>query len=281
MKYLIYIVFVTIILGACSPSDEAAHKGDAVLAKVHGKPLYMSDLDDMFPESSTAEDSVQVKSAFVERWARENTLMYEAERNIPKDLNIDKLVRDYRASLIRSSYEKILVETSLDSTITPRELDDFYQKNKEQYQLETPIIRCYLVKVPRRAAGLDDMIDWWNHLKVEGNFKKVIDFCGKHAKIYMLDEKTWYRVEDLSAALPTGTISVENIPRNELTLKDDRYQYFFKILEVVNKKEIAPFSYIQDQAVKYILHKRKQKLLDTKSEELYQRELERKNVEIF
>ncbi len=280
IEYVIIVAFLVACAAACSPTEEV-HKNDRTLAKVYGKPLYQSELDEMFAEGSTREDSVQIINAFVERWAHENILMHEAEKNIPKDLNIDKLVRDYRASLIRSNYEKTLVETSLDSTITPRELDEFYQKNKDQYQLETPIIRCYLVKVLRNAGGLDDMIDWWNHIKAEGNFRKLVEYCGKHAKIYMLDEKAWYRVEDLSAALPTGTISVENIPRNELTLKDARYQYFFKVLETVNKKEIAPFSYIQDQAVKYILHRRKQKLLESKVTELYQKELEAKNIEIF
>ena len=40
--------------------------------------------------------------------------------------------------------------------------------------------------------------------------------------------------------------------------------------EFVNRKAIAPLSYIEDQAAKVILHRRKIKLLEEKKEELYE-----------
>ena len=97
----------------------------------------------------------------------------------------------------------------------------------------------------------------------------------------MLDEKMWYKVEDLVGILPNGKISPDNVHKEEMTFKDDNFQYFFKIIELVNKKETAPMSYIKDQAIKYILHKRKMKLLDEKIENIYNKELLNKNIEIY
>lgn len=57
-------------------------------------------------------------------------MQHEAEVNLPPDLNIDKLVRTYRASLITHNYEVALAEQLLDSTISQAELNDFYEKIK-------------------------------------------------------------------------------------------------------------------------------------------------------
>ena len=57
--------------------------------------------------------------------------------------------------------------------------------------------------------------------------------------------------------------------------------YFFKLFELKNKKEIAPLGFIQDQARKVILHRRKTKLLEEKKNDMLDLALERKNEEIF
>ena len=54
------------------------------------------------------------------------------------------------------------------------------------------------------------------------------------------------------------------------TIQDNDFLYFFRLLELVNRKEIAPLSYIENQASKVILHRRKIKLLEEKKEELYE-----------
>ena len=69
-------------------------------------------------------------------------LMYEAERNIPKDLNIDELVRDYRASLVRFNFEEQLIAEKLDSSVSEAETKAFYENNKDQFQLESTILKC-------------------------------------------------------------------------------------------------------------------------------------------
>jgi len=107
-SYLACLLFVCLLAGQCS-NDNAAKEGDKVLAQVYNKVLYQSNLVDVIPESSTPEDSALIVKAYLQRWVREQLLMYEAERNIPKDLNIDKLVRDYRASLVRFNFEEQII----------------------------------------------------------------------------------------------------------------------------------------------------------------------------
>ena len=91
-----------------------------------------------------------------------------------------------------------------------------------------------------------------------------------------------YKVEDIGTRLPKGTISTENInKRKEISLDDKDYLYLFKIFEIINRKEIAPLAFIEDQASKVILHRRKIKLLEEHNEELYNLEMEQTNVKVF
>jgi hypothetical protein len=280
MKFYFGILLLIII--SCNSSSNKNYANDKLLAKVYDKPLYLSELSDIFSDQTMSKaDSNQLIANYVERWVRDNAIMYEAEKNVPKDLNLDKLVKNYRSSLVRSIYEKSIIEEALDSTVTLSELNDFYDKNKDQYQLETPIVRCYLIKLEKNAPDQDAVRDWWDDINEADNLKRLLNYCKSNAKVYMLDDKMWYKVEDLVGILPNGKISPDNVHKEEMTFKDDNFQYFFKIIELVNKKETAPMSYIKDQAIKYILHKRKMKLLDEKIENIYNKELLNKNIEIY
>ena len=254
---------------------------DRLLAKVHNKSLYLSELDGMFPEGTSAEDSSYIIDVFTQRWIRDAVVLQEAEQNIPSDLNIDKLVRDYRASLIRHQYEKILVEELLESEVSEEDLVEFYEQNKQQYQLETPIVRSYLIKVPLPVTEADRLRQLWNSRQPE-DFEALVNYCNEHAETHLLAEQEWYKVEDIALELPKGTVTVENISEGlDFSRKDEEYQYYFKVLEVKNRQDIAPLSYIKEQARKVILRNRKEELLEQKIEAMYNRELRRNNIQTY
>jgi len=283
-RFLFYILSGTIMVmmvASCSPSDEKRGKNDRLLAQVYDKALYLSDMEGMIPEGMSSEDSSLIISAFVRNWVRETALLKEAERNIPKELDIDKLVEGYRATLIKHNYENIVVNNLLDSTVTQNELGAFYEKNKEQYQLETPIVRYHFIKVPRNAPQLNRAQDWWNSSKPEDT-AALANWCRSNAVISHLQSNSWHKVEDIAAYLPQGTLTVDNVNnRRDFVQRDDNFMYFFRVLELVSRKEIAPLAYIEDQARKVILHKRKSQLLEELKDKLFNEAMNKKQVKVF
>ncbi len=277
---LLYLLAL-LIFSDCQPVEQSTVENDQKLAQVFNKVLYLSDLDGMITKSDSPEDSLMILNAFVEKWVRDNLLMHEAERNIPKDLNIDKLVRDYRASLIRHSYEKRMVEGLLDSVVTQQELMNYYEANKSQYQLTSDIVRCHFIKLPKATADADIVKKYWES-KSEDDYKALLEYASQHAEVYMLEDSTWYPVEDLALQLPKdGSIKISRLRIKDYKDSDDEYHYFLNVFEIIGKKKIAPLSYIKGQMSKVILHKRKLKLLDEKKEEFYERETQRNNVKVF
>ncbi len=273
-------LLVAFALLGCNSTDSRP-EGDQLLAKVHNKSLYLSDLEGMIPEGMSGEDSSLIINAFVQNWAKDATLEYVAERNVPKDVDIDKLVKDYKASLIRHNYENLLISNKLDSIVTQVELQEFYQKNRDQYQLESPILRCRFIKAPRNAPNLNKAQTWWNNNQSD-DFARLAEWCKQNATVTHLQDSAWFKVEDIAAYMPRNVLSAENVnSRKDFVQKDDQFMYFFKVLEMVSKKEIAPLAYIQGQARKAILHKRKTLLLEETKQKLYDDALKNKNVTIF
>jgi hypothetical protein len=271
---------VAILFSACS-SDGKDSQGDRLLVKVHNKTLYLSEMDGMFPEVATPEDSSAIIHAFAQRWIRDALILHEAERNIPSDLNIDKLVRDYRASLLRNNYEQVILEQLMDSTVTQEELLEFYENNKEKYQLETPIARCYLIKLPVQAPKIEEVRRWWNSDKKE-DFALLAAHCGEHAEKHLLNDSTWYKVPDIAASLPAGAVSSDNVgTKRDFYQRDSDYHYFFRVFEVKKQQEIAPLSYIEEQARRVILRSRRQELLKKKIEDMYDLALRKSNIETY
>lgn len=274
-------IFWLAALSSCSTGGSQDSNPGKLLAKVHNKSLYLSELDGMFPERTPSDDSLAIIQAYVERWTREALLLNEAEQNIPSDLNIDKLVRDYRASLIRHNYEKAIVEQYLDSTVTQEQLMAFYEANKEQYQLETPILRCFFIKVPLPVEEPEQLRQLWNSDEEEST-EQLIDYCNTYAQSYLLQDSSWYKVEDIAVEMPTGTLTADNVSaKREFSQRDGEFQYYFRVFEVKNRKEIAPLAYIEEQARKVILRSRRELLLKEKIEAMYQRELRRNNIQTY
>lgn len=282
LRKCLYIgVIVSAIAASCGKKNDTTGS-NRVLATVYSRSLYLTDMEGMFGENATRTDSQQIITAFTDRWIRQQLMMSEAERHVPKDLNLDELVNKYRESLILSSYEENLTKIGLDTAISEAELKTFYEQNKEQYQLETPIVRCYFLKIPRPTQEIDSVQKWWNSPNTGNNLTKLQNYAVKNSKSYILEDDIWKRADDIVAMLPKGTLTIDNISSGkELTLKTDNYQYFFRALGVMNKQEIAPLSFIRSQASKYILHRRKSQLLEKKQQEMYDTEVKKNNVKIF
>lgn len=269
------------LLGACQPASVKNDPNNRALAKVHNKTLYLADLEGMIPAETSSEDSAQIINAYIERWVRDAALMYEAERNVPKDLNIDKLVRDYRASLIRHTYEKILIEQLLDSTVTTEQLTDYYKDNEDQFKLGSDIARCRFIQLPKNAPDLARFEKLWKSDKVE-DFQLMVAYCNDLAVAKLLDDSLWYGLPELQAQWPGNPGELSSVqPGKKITRRDENFIYYFQMGRVIREKESAPLSYVAEQIKKMILHQRKMKLFDETRENMYQDALKRNQVSVY
>jgi hypothetical protein len=278
MQTKISFILTFSIFYACSSSDHRAN--DREIARVYDKSLYESELSSTITTGINPQDSALLAASFVQRWISDQLLMYEAERNISKDVNLDQLVRDYRASLVRFNFEEQLIAQKLDSTVSDTELRSYYELNKEQFRLQGVIVKCQLLKVPREAP-LEDLTKIWK-ARADDSTIALSNFAQQWAVISLVDPNKWYRLEEIAALLPVGTLNGEEPKgKKEDILSEDGFYYYYRIIDWIGRKEEAPFEFVKEQATQVILHKRKKELLDNWKRNLYDNELRRGNIKVF
>ncbi len=279
LKVVVLSILCCLTLWQCNKKN-GDKKEDKLLAKVYDRNLYLSELEGVVPEGTVPTDSALLVAAYIQRWLGEQLMMYEAERNISKDLNIDELVRNYRASLVRFNFEEHLIAEKLDSTVSNDELLAYYENNKDQFQLESTILKCLVLKLSPKAPQ-NEINKLWNS-RNPADEAKLSAFAKQWASLALLDREKWYTLQEVAALLPNGTLTSENASsRREGTLSDGDVRYYYRVIDAVQGKATAPFDYAKDQAQKIILHKRKQELLERWKEDLYQKELRRENIKIM
>lgn len=286
MKYYFVDIktFIGCMLGifflACQPTVQNQDLSDPILAEVYDYQLPLSSILELLEKTTSKEDSLMRLRILVNAWVREKLMLHNAEDIVPKDLNIDQLVNDYRSSLLVHNYERILVEDQVDTMVSQQELLDYYNKNKDQYQLESTIIRCHFIKTTQDQPKKDSLEKWWKKPD-QSSFSKLIKYCNDYAELFMLDDNTWYKVEEITQLLPAGSLSESSMRAGRnYQFSDEQYDYYLRIHEAVKNKEIAPLSYIEGQATRYIMHQRKLTLLEKIKNDLYQEGLTSRFVKI-
>lgn len=276
---LFLIGAIVFTIASCVPPEDTAADNDILLAKVYNKPLYLSELDGMIPRTASPTDSTLIVNAFVDRWVKENLMLYEAERNVPKDLNIDKLVRDYRASLILHNYEKNIAESALDSVITDEEIMKYYTDYKTHFQLETSIKRCKFMKFPKETANLKKAEKWWNS-DDEKDTKALEQFCKDYAITFQLEDSIWVTNHELEKEFPKSVISSMREGK-DFDMTEGDFKYYVNVMEVQSKNSDPPLGYVRKHATNFILHNRKLQLVEKKREELFQNAEQKGHVKYF
>ena len=276
-----FLLVCLVIFGYSCSENVQTNNGNFLLARVYNKSLYIKDLEGMFPPGTSAYDSSLITNAYTQRWVREAVLLYEAENNLPKDLNIDRLVRDYRSSLVRNNYEQVLLEQLMETEISSSELANFYDKNKIQYQLDNPIVKAYIVVVPKIISVKDSLKYLWKNAS-DVHLARLKNICEEYELAHILDGSKWNEWENLAIYLPRN-IGFEEFSKKgkDFIIQDGEFEVWVKILDSKKPQEIPPIEYVEEQLKRMLLLSRKTRLLEEKKEDMFDIAKRKGQIEIF
>jgi hypothetical protein len=269
-------------LFACGRMPAVPEKPQQVLlAQVFDYKLYYDDIKDLLQQYTDPQDSVQQVRSLTDHWVRDRLILVEAEKHFPKEANMTQLLEDYRQSLLRHFFEQQVIEQRLDTVITEKDLEDYYDANKEQHRLEAGIWRGYYFKIKRPQNRADKIISWWYGFP-QKHMEEVTDYMNKHAKTNWSDTLQWHELNAVIQLFPEGTLYESAIRSNRsIARSDQEYYYLLYPLEVYYKQDIAPLSRIREQAARYIIHQRELELLERIKKEIYDRDIQNERVKIY
>jgi hypothetical protein len=261
--YLSLPLFFFLAFSSCK--GPAAPERENPVARVYNNYLYASDLNGI-GKGLSAEDSAYQAQTYIDKWIMDQLVLGVALKNLPKseEEKIDRLVEEYRASLIVAYYEQELINMELDTVVNPMQLAEYYTKNKEQYIAGIDWVRCFFIRLPRDLEGVDDVRRWFR----SGNgsdVEKLKQFCvnNEDQVVFAIEEDRWLKLDKVVARLPEKELSDKYLqPDRVYDRSTDKYIYLYKTFEHRDKEDAAPLSQVQDEISRIIMHQRRQKILD-------------------
>ncbi len=271
--------YFLLIIGLLSCEDALFfNKKDPIIAQVDERSLFLSQLADMVPDGTSKADSLAIVDGFIENWVRERLMIEEADKNIAADINLDKLVDDYRSSLLVYHYENKLTSRLLDTVVAEVEMREYYEMHKENYVLTHPTFRCILAKVPANASNLRLI----RNALARTDLTEALFLIREKAVYHQIDTSMFMTQEDVESLLPYGMIKEGSLRPGVVTsVSDTGYEYFMRVLSYHDSGASPPFQYISDKIKKTILSERRIQLLKKYRQQLYEEGLDEKRVKIY
>ncbi len=281
MKYLIYLTLITVFFLGCKEEKDTSNKKP--IAKIHEKNLYLSDVEDIIPDNKSKEDSTMIAESYIRNWIKKQLLLKKAENNLSKEnKDIQKQIEEYRSSLLIYRYQQQLINQKLDTTVSEKEIQNYYENNTTNFTLDKNLVKILYVELPQNSPNISSVKSWMKS-ENENDISKLRDYCYQYAKKYDDFDNEWIEFNRLITKIP---IEINNPQRylkynKNIEEKDSLFHYFVKINDYKLKGTPAPVSYVQDKIKSVILNKRKHKLLEKLEKDLYNEALNRNEFIIY
>jgi hypothetical protein len=233
--------------------------GEIVLARANNDYLYLSDLSGL-TRNMSVKDSVAFLANYSESWVRRRLLLKKAEENVPVDeLGIDKKVEDYRQSLLLYEYEKELINQKLDKGVSEAEIQEFYEKNKDKFTLESDIYDVQYVEIHTDAQDLDKMRQIIINPKTEDDVNKREGYCKVYAQSYSFADSNWMAASAVLKKFPISANDLKTLSTGGrfVEYKNNRDSYFLYVKTVRHQGDPSPLEYIRNQIKEIVVNKKK------------------------
>ena len=253
------------------------------LAKVYDRPVMREDVEGLIPKGLSQSDSLIWAGSLVKKRIIDMLMDEVAYQNMGDEkAEIEKLVNEYRRSLIRHRYQERLVNDRVSATIREYEQNEYYEHNKEQFILNDNLIKGLFLKVPVQAPGIDS-IRLWYASNTEDSLGKIERYCLQNALIYDYFYDNWVVFGEIMRKIPIQISNpIQFLKVNDhLEVSDSSFIYFLNIAESLLVGNEAPFDYVQTQIISMLVNQRKIDYLRDFGEKLYLDAVKNGNVKFI
>ena len=264
MRQLAVLSGLTILLFLAGCDFFQNKAKEVVVAECYGKYLYESDLKGIVPEDASVMDSIQRVNSFIDSWIERQILLHQAETNLSQEqLDLKKQLEEYRNSLVIYAYETQLINQKLDTVVSEDEIAEYYELNKEEFQLRNTMVRAAYVIIKddcKQKETFHKLMSDPDTLLLQ-NLDVLSTY---YAEKSHLDVDQWMRLDELTNIVPMEILNPESfLKRNRfVSLESDDYTYMVRFEEYLLEESISPLAMQHDNIRSIIITQRKQRLID-------------------
>ena len=270
-KLGLFFVLASLLL-AQSCNFVTKNSKEVVVAECYGNYLYESDLKGIVTENTSPLDSLQRVNSFIDSWIMRQVLVHQAENNLKKDeLDLKKQLEEYRNTLVMYAYETKLIKQKLDTVVSEDEIAEYYEQNKEDFQLRNTMVRAAYVilkedceqKEAFRQLMSDPDTLLLHNLDILATY---------YAEKSYFDVDNWMRLDEVTRIIPIEILNPEIFLRKNkfVSFDSEEYSYMVRFEDYLLEESISPLSIERDHIKSIILTHRKKQLIDRMKAKTYE-----------
>ncbi|WP_321333569.1 peptidyl-prolyl cis-trans isomerase [uncultured Bacteroides sp.] len=264
-RALLVLIFC---LEACA--GEYDYGGKSPLVEVDGSFLYKEDLKAVVSTNLTENDSSLFAKHYIRNWVEDVLLYDKAKRNISDDAKINKLVENYRKTLILHTYQQELINQKLTREISEKEIANYYEKNKFFFILEQPLIKGLFIKIPLTATELDKVRSWYK-AQTRDAIEHLEKYSLRNAVNYEYFYDKWVPLSDIVDLMPLKEPALKAclMKKKYVELKDATFYYFLSVTDYLNSGEQEPYELAKKRVKSMLINQKQVDFMKTVRDDLY------------
>lgn len=263
------MIFVWLVaLLSCDGSKQV--DADAIIS-VKGRVLTRSEVSAFIPKDVSYADSLLFAENYVKQWAKDILVYDVASRNLGDEkTEVERLVDNYRHSLIRYRYQDRLVEERLKENISESDKHQYYEQNKKLFILRNGLIKGLFLKIPVDAPGLSEIKRWYKSTDV-ASLEKIEKYSVQNAAIYEYFYDKWVDFDKVIDNIPVQVANPNNFIKTNkhLEVVDSLYCYLLNIKEYLPSGSVEPYEYASSRITEMLVNLRRVEFLRKFEDELY------------
>lgn len=282
----IFLTASAVCMVACGAGDDGADaKSDdkVVVASVDGRTLTEDDVCSNMPAGLSGADSTAFVRMYIDNWVLKQLKMRRAEQVLASSYDdIDRLVEDYRQSLIMRRLDQYYVDQSIDLEITPQQIASYYRSNAAAFRLDHHKVRGVVVRVPRTFRNTNTLVTALRAVDRNG-ISEVGAIAEKHNLLLSDMSGEWVSYSDFLSYLPTErSNSYESLLSRSgvQQLSSNDAHFYFIILDVARKGDVAPMESVEEDIRRRLYSERRAGIVRGYEEGLRREAIEQQRVEI-
>jgi hypothetical protein len=255
---------------------------DPVVA-IENKILTRKELMDAIPNNMPKNDSIIFAQDFIDRWVKTQLVLRKAEQNLsPDELNVEKLIEEYRASLLTYQYTQKLLEQKYAPIITSSEIEAYYNQMRDNFKLSEPIIKGVFVKISKDVGGLDK-VEHWAKSTDAGDLVNLQSFCYQNAKRIDVFVDNWELLSKYTGEFPGTLPDLNTYWRTQkfFSAQDTEFKYILALRDIRFEDEAAPVEYTKDKIKSILLNKKRLEFIQKLEVDLYDDAVKQKIIKFY
>jgi hypothetical protein len=263
------VLSVLVALVECTPR-RGYRADDEAVARVGSAYLYRSELAAMMPNGVVAADSVSCSNGIISKWIVSQLKQLEAEKLFAEsNREIEKLVEEYRRSLLVHRLDRHYLEAEPCAEITDKEIAAYYKAHKSDFRLSQPMVKGEIVAIGESFRRREQMLKWFDSSKAEHR-ADFVELCRKNNFLHLQFEE-WVVFSDFLSNLPLlRNARHDELLSNRKTQKihHDKTYYYFRITSALKVGDTMPLEMAKENIRQILINRHRADVIHRQEERI-------------